>query len=554
MRFALNRKYLESLPPAKRAAVEARIAKLRQAYSDNPLYRFHPHLRQAEFMASRDPAKLFIGGNRSGKTTCGIVDDLIQAVDMSALPPWLRRYKHWDGRFHCRIIVPDFQQTLEGVVLEKIREWCPKHQFAGGSFDEAYDKLRHMLWFANGNWFQFMTFEQQLDKFQGAALDRVHYDEEPPERIRRENLMRLIDRDGQEMLTMTPLSGMTWVFETHYEPWEKHCEEQGHEDASVELTDVNDDGAIYRRRLTVVTVDMDDNPHLNSEAKHRVLDDPNMSAEERQARKSGRFISFAGLVFGGSFRKDLNVIPEQVPPLIDPETGVQDPRTGVPKGAYVYCGIDPGLRHMAAVLWLWMEPDGRTVIFDELGIQGKTIAEVCAQIHLKNAEWKVQPRWTVIDPASRNKVAQTGRSDQEEYFQHGVVTIPGQNSVTLGINRVKAWLENAHKREAGVMVNHIDTPISLYVSARCVTLLEQFKRYRWAAPSRSEDDSKERPVKRDDHLLDALRYIVMSSPYLPEKPFTRNPLSPLEQLVRDDMARASQEATFSHPNGPGVFQ
>lgn len=547
--YEVNRAALERLSPSERKATQDRIAAYARAHKENPLWHFQPHYRQIQFLGSRDPIKLFLGGNRSGKTTCGIVDDLIQAVDRDALPPHLQQFKFWEPPFKCRVIVPDFTQTLQGVTLMKLREWAPLHQLAGGSFDEAYDARDHMLWFANGSFFQFMTFEQALDKFQGADMDRIHYDEEPPERIRRENQMRLIDRDGQEMYTMTPLSGMTFTFEAFYEPWEKLQAPGFEEDQSLEQVSVE----LPQGRTTVVTVDMDDNPHLNEAAKRRIIEDPTMSNEERQARKKGRFISFAGLVYGLSFRKEQNVVVDVGPPR-ETEDGTVG---GVPVGADVFVGIDPGIRHMAAVVWCWLTPENEMVAFDELAIKDETIAEVCQQIHLKNAQWKVIPRWYVIDPASRNRTAQTGRSDQMEYADHGIYALPGQNAVPTGISRVKALFENAWRQITQFIRTPGDLPSdppSLYVSERCDTLLEQLKRYRWAAPSRSEDDPKERPVKRDDHLLDALRYVVMSRPTPPEKPIFATAGDPLEELVRADIAAHQQGGTNSHPQGQGIYQ
>ena len=84
-----------------------------------------------------------------------------------------------------------------------------------------------------------------------------------------------------------------------------------------------------------------------------------------------------------------------------------------------------------------------------------------------------------------------------EFTDHGIVTILGQNSVTAGINRVKERLQ-ANR---------------FLITANCQQTIDQFRKYRWATPNRTEDDSKEKPVKTDDHLLDALRYVVASRPY-----------------------------------------
>ena len=71
-------------------------------------------------------------------------------------------------------------------------------------------------------------FEQDLDKFGGTAKHRIHYDEEPPRNIRQEGKMRLLDYEGaDELFTMTPFSGMGWMFDEIWEPWQKGVLEDG---------------------------------------------------------------------------------------------------------------------------------------------------------------------------------------------------------------------------------------------------------------------------------------------------------------------------------------
>jgi hypothetical protein len=108
---------------------------------------------------------------------------------------------------------------------------------------------------------------------------------------------------------MTPLLGLSWTY---------------HE-LTKSGTPKNDE------EVHTITVDMDDNPHLDARTKARYL--KGLSAEERAARKSGRFVHFAGLIFP-EFSPEVHVLPEHNPP----------------EGSTIVVGIDPGLRHMAAVV------------------------------------------------------------------------------------------------------------------------------------------------------------------------------------------------------------
>ncbi len=486
----IDREGIKLLPQEKQDEALQLLEVYENALRQNPLHGYHPHEKQERFHESKQPLKAFLGGNRSGKTTAGILDDLIQCVDEACLPEHLRQYKKWNPPFHCRIIVPDFTSTMEGVIFQKLREWSPKDQLVGDRFDKAYEKTTRKLLFKNGSSIDFLTFEQDLDKFGGAAKHRIHYDEEPPKDIRRESMMRLIDYGGDELFTMTPLHGMSWMFDEIWEPFQKG-----------QLTE-----------STLILVDMDDNPYLDDRTKKRAL--AGLTKEEKEARKSGRFVHFAGMIYD-EFSRNFHVIPEI---------------NEVPPATKVYVGIDPGMRHMAAVVWTYLTTEDTLVQFDELALQGHTVKQVAEAIKLINQKWgqktetgavvSLHPDWYVIDPSARNIVHQTGRSDQMEFTDHGIITILGQNSVTAGINRVKERLQ-AHR---------------FLITANCQQTIDQFRKYRWATPNRTEDDSKEKPVKTDDHLLDALRYVVASRPYAAEETQDELKMHPHERAAWEEMS------------------
>jgi len=492
----IDTKALQGLPEDKQPLARQLLRELEAHRRANPLLFFEPHPKQVELLASRKPIRAFLGGNRSGKTTAGVLDDIIQAVDRDCLPDHLLRFKKWDPPFFCRIMAPDFTGTMEGVIFEKIRQLCPKSQLRGGGWDAAYDKQRRMLWFENGSWFQFMSYEQDRDKLGGAALHRVHYDEEPPEGHRVESQFRLIDYSGDELFTMTPLMGMSWMFERLYEPFQK---------------------GLLPEAL-IVEVDMDDNPHLDEETKQRAL--LGLSPEERAARKSGRFVHFAGLIYP-EFSVEEHVVPQL---------------SVVPEEDLVIVGIDPGFRHMAAAVFCSVSPEGVWTVFDEVAAQGRTIREVCDEILRRNVRWGRTPRWYVIDPAARNTSSQTGRSDQMEYQDHGIVTIAGQNSVVAGLQRVKGLLFEGR----------------LVVGANCENTIDQFRKYRWQTSKRLEGEGKEAPLKKDDHLLDALRYAVMSRPRPEARPEDVSQVPRTVRLMEKDLASMSN-TQISGSFGPGQY-
>ena len=128
----------------------------------NPLQGYFPHEKQMAFHKADSKVKVFIGGNRSGKTTAGVCDNLIQALDRDVIPERLLPYKKWEAPFYCRIVTPDFTRTM-AAVLEAVRKWVPSDQLLGGTWEKAWDKQNRILRFANGSFIEAMTYEQDLD-------------------------------------------------------------------------------------------------------------------------------------------------------------------------------------------------------------------------------------------------------------------------------------------------------------------------------------------------------------------------------------------------------
>jgi phage terminase large subunit-like protein len=498
MKFRLKPEAWDRLSPLERREVEGALRELEELRAQNPLTAYVPHGKQVAFHSSADPLRAFLGGNRAGKTTAGINDHLIQALDPEWVPGHLKAFKRWQPPFYCRVVIPDLGQTLEGVTLQKIREWCPPSQLRGGSVDQAWDTRLRVLRFENGSWFQFLSNDQDIDKFGGAALHAILYDEEPREDIRRESMMRLIDYGGIETFTMTPLMGMSWMFTEIYEPWE-----QGKLDGA-----------------TVITVDMDDNPHLNETTKRRAL--AGLSSEERQARKGGRFVHFAGLIYP-EFSRERHVIP-----------AIQS----VPEGVTVLTGIDPGIRHMAAIVFAYLDFEDTLVVFDEIAMQGSNVAQVCEEYWRRCQRWDVRPRWNVIDPSARNREQSTGKGLQDAYTRGGVYTILGQNAHELGFNIGKERFETDR----------------IKITADCPELIRQLLKYRWRSPPRTAEGAiPEAPVRKDDHLCDASRYLWSSPMVTPKRPAIEASTTVKDRLLRAHLEHISRPRAPLHPAGPGVF-
>lgn len=451
----------------------------------HPLIGYWPHRKQHAFHASDDQIKAFFGGNQSGKTTAGLIDDIIQALDAADLPAHLRGYKRWQPPFHCRIAGPDFVQTMEKVILKKLRDWIPPAALKGGGWDAkggGYSDSERLLRFKNGSTFEFMTYEQDRDKWGGSTLHRVHYDEEPPEHLRQEGQARLLKHDGDELFTMTPSLEGT-------EGWTQDA-----------IWDRRQEAGIFAER-----VDMEDNPHLAPTAVATFL--ATLSEAERAARKEGKFIHYAGMVYG-AFNDQLHTRDPITPTHLEGQSKI--------------IAIDPGTR-WTGVAFCGFDSDNDMIVYDELilaaaqdsskmceiypngvtaDIAVARIKEKCEQwgFDLESADRNNRPIF-VIDPSGRNRQGPNAEQWEAEYARFGIFCGHAQNAVEAGTTQINRRFQ---RKIDGQPVPGIT------ITRNCRRIIWEIGRYK----VKETPDGKFEVVKHDDHCVDAVRYAAMERPWL----------------------------------------
>jgi len=422
-----------------------------------------PHDKQLPFHKSPKKRRLYLGGNRSGKTTGGVVEDIWWLTGkhpyIPTPPPPVRG----------RIISTDFSWGVEKIVKPEVARWLPPSELKGGSWSTAYDNQLHTLTLDNGSFVEFMSYDQDLDKFAGTSRHFIHFDEEPPEAIYTENVTRLVDTGGSLWITMTPLLGMTWVYDIMYEP-----------------------GLLGSDLIDVIVVDMTDNPHLNAGEVDEFVN--SLSDEDKEARVHGKFIQLGGLIYKS----------------FDPRPGgthVIDASFTPPKDWVWVASLDAGFNNPTAWLWHSISPDGALLTFEEHYQSGKTVEQHAQRVHEINKRLKRAPDYYVGDPSIRNTDHITGTSVQQEYIKYGVPVTLGNNDVSAGIERVANYM-----RPRG------DGRANWHITKNCTNTIKELTRYRWKTysnrKSQSENNAIEAPHKKDDHACDSLRYFVMSRPDL----------------------------------------
>jgi phage terminase large subunit-like protein len=365
----------------------------------------------------------------------------------------------------------DFLNGIEKILRPELARWLPLSELKGGSWDTAYSKELRTLTLENGSFVEFMSYDQDLDKFAGTSRHFVHFDEEPPQDIYTENITRLVDVAGHWWITMTPIEGMTWIYDDVY------------------LKGRND----VKSGIKVIEVDMKDNPYLNQGEVDSFLS--KLSKEDREARGKGKFIQVGGLVYK-HFNPSVHVIDPMVPP----------------KTWEWYASMDHGYNNPTCWLWHAVSPDGVVITFAEHYQAEMTVDDHASIVHMRNAGFGRTPDLFIGDPAIAQRQGVTGVSIQQAYAELGIGIVSGNNDVLAGVNRINQYLN----------INSEGRP-RWYITRNCQNLIHEMQRLRWktyATKRLQHDNNKQDAIhKKDDHAPDAARYFFISMPDLgPQTP------------------------------------
>jgi phage terminase large subunit-like protein len=412
--------------------------------------------------------RLYIGGNRSGKTVGGIIEDIWWVTKKH---PYIDIDAIWPEPIRGRIVTTDFINGWDKIIRPELARWIPLSELRGSSWTTAYDKETHVLHFDNGGFIEIMTHEQDLEKFAGASRHFVHFDEECSKDIYNECIARLVDTGGCAWMTETPVDGMTWVFDTLYEP-----------------------GLEGDLQILVVEVDMYDNPFVSDAEKDNLTALYGGSGtDDVNARIHGKFVRKGGLIYP-DFSETVHVI--------EPD---------IPSKDYLWAvSMDHGLKNPSSWHWHAVNYEGRVYTFEEHYQRNWVISQHAAKVHEINKKLGREPDYYVGDPSIRNRMPNTGVSVFEEYVKYGII-IQHQdylNDFKPGVERVTRYLRTVDREFDGTEVPY------WLITRNCTNLIWEIKRYRWRTfiNRRSEDNNNppELPVKKDDHACDECRYFFMS--------------------------------------------
>lgn len=422
-----------------------------------------------------------LGGNRSGKSELGSFIAVAWALGIKYFEgeptyEFVRTLPIPDPPNNIWIVGLDYGTLRDVIWHEKLQvgrnhpPFLPQDPAVVTSVIENNGNFQ--ITFANGSIITGKSADSGREKFQGASVDLVWIDEEPEEEIFDECYQRTIDCAGKILITLTPLvdtsSGIRkpWVFDL-YEDFKKG-----------------------KKDLEFCTLSILDNPFVPKDEKDKAIEKWAGHPEE-QARLHGGFVRRSGLVY----------------PQWDPKKHLI-PRFDIPGTWRRIVSIDPAATGPTAALWAAVSLTDDVYLYREYEESNLIVSEHAKAIRIRNGadpidQWLLDPTWG----SQRN--AETHKTGAQLYRDANIPVRLPEVGEDFGLNVSREYLQ--------ATVTTGSRHPKVYVFNDLNRFRFEIEHYTWDHYSRGEMKglSKEKPRKRDDHLINAWQYLCATRPRAP---------------------------------------
>lgn len=485
----IKRSELKKLSKDELASLYKKLTEVEEGQKIRSLERYleTAHDKQKLFHKCHKRIRLFFGGNRSGKTTGGTVEDLWTSLGTH---PFRKIRTPNKGL----VVVTDFENAAKNILEPKFMQWAPPGAIVKTERNQngAWRKL-HL---SSGSTIDILSHDQDIKVFEGADWDWAHFDEPPPQRIFNAVWRGLTDRGGMAWITATPI----------VEPWTYR---------EVKKAEMGDD------LRWVIFVDMDDNVLNIGEGsletgQKRIREFVDMlPEEERAARKSGQFLQLQGMIFK-EWKPAHHLIEEFQWPSSWP----------------IYETIDPHPQKPWAVAWIGVTPNNSKVLIRS-GLFPGVIDDVAEQILYERAQIKVQHdqklplRDTIIDNYA--SVPMMGRSFSDptarrksvrEELEAFIGPNAGGPRIRVAPKNVKSKIEFFKQwLRIKILDNREISEFYAFNIPENERFVFEVENYTWDTKRGGlMNGLKDTPRKVDDDILDAIMQVALTLPSDRETP------------------------------------
>jgi len=411
------------------------------------------------------------GGNRSGKTELGAAITIAWCLGKD----FFEGEPAWEWVKDLPIPEPPNNVWVVGLDFPTLRDVIWREKLLSGrnhpglvpkdSLEKPPNNTDFQIFFKNGSVITGKSADSGREKFQSASVDLIWIDEEPEKAIYDECYQRTADCAGKILVTLTPLVDIASGVR---EPW---------------VYDLHDDMVKGSRDVKFAQLSVLDNPYVPDEEKKKLKDKWSGHPEEA-ARLFGDFVQRSGLVYN---------LWQGSKHLVRPFR--------IPRDWTRIVSIDPANTGITAAIWGAVEPNTNNLyLYREYYKSNLTISEHAKNILLRNQGdlidfWLLDPKWGSQRDGSAHK------SGQQLYRESGIPARLAEVGDDYGLQISKEYL--------GATLDTTGRHPKLYVFEDLHNFIWEITHYTWATFDRGEKKglSKEKPVKRNDHLMNAFQYL-----------------------------------------------
>lgn len=350
--------------------------------------------------------RCFMAANRIGKTESGgLYETTLHSIGW--YPSWWEGLKLNQGQDLTILIVSDSYKDSRNIIQNKLLRHnesseigtglVPKENILEtrglGNVPGCLDYMRIKRECGGITTIFFKASSQGREAFQGVECDILYFDEEPPEPVFTEGLMRLASKmktaTGLLIATFTPLRGMTKIVEM----------------------------ILNNPEYLVTIATWDHAPHVDEETRRKLL--ATIPEWQRDARTKGIPQLGAGAVYRIAI-EDISV-----------------DRFSIPSDWKRFFGMDVGYNHTAISIFALDPSTDNIYMYDELHIEGKGAIEYTPLAKAKLGDIK-----GAVDPASMAKSQTDGRQVFQILTEGGLNLITANNEVESGIMKIDMLLKS----------------------------------------------------------------------------------------------------------------
>lgn len=452
--------------------------KTAQKHRKTEEYFKNAHAGQVRFHKAQNRIRIFLGGNRSGKSTGG-ANELYLRV--SGKHP----HKVCRTPIKALIVAQDFTTHVKDIIEPKLQEWFPPGFIK--KVDTNHAKAWSKVYCRNGSVIDIKTHDQDIKVFEGSDYDFVWFDEPPPEAIFKAVWRGLVDREGECIITGTPIVE-PWIYDVIAEADREQME------GDVWYQYVN----TYENALNIGEGDAEVGKK-RIKAFEKLLD-----SDEKMARIEGKFLHLKGRIFKTWERKTH---------LIEPFAW--------PNNWPVVFSVDPHPRKPWAVSFIGItEHKNKILLASELvpgvidDVAHRSI-EIRNDILMQRPESKPKVTRSWIDNYA--SVELMGKKSKEgdkikviDEFNDAISPFlprchPAPKDVSEKIQIFKKWLRPKE-------TNYGPRPeFMVFDNEYNKTFIYEIEHYRWASyTGKNKSKLRDQPVKENDDILDTVMQVALA--------------------------------------------